>query len=466
MKNDKNKIALLPGDGIGPEISECVVDLASALAPGLEWVHLAHEEAYAEDPSSFWEKCFDCSAVLKGPTTTPQGSGRRSLNVMMRTSMGLYANVRPVRSFEPFIKSNASVDMLIVRENEEDLYVGMEYQQSPDQAHAIKISTSHAARRISEYAFGMCTLQGRKKVTCMTKDNIMKITDGTFSRCFREVASHYPSIASDHKIIDIGAALVASNPEKFEVIVTTNLYGDIISDIAAQITGSVGMAGSANIGDSYAMFEAIHGSAPDIAGLGIANPSGMLAATVMMMSYLGYVEESKLLEGAWLKTIEDGVTTRDIPCGKNVGTKEFASEISRRLGDFPAKLPLSRPFLKIGESALPTSPPVPPAKESFSGVDVFVLHRESGSVETVSKTIASLADQSGLVVESVFNRGSRVEPSTSRKAWMSDQWRYRVLFTDPPQSDVRPLWEFVSKLANSGARVLRVETLRSGGYSD
>lgn len=454
---ESKKIAVIPGDGIGPEITEGVVRLVREMLPGLEWEFLDHEDAYGEKSDAFWNSVRSSQAILKGPTTTPQGSGRKSLNVMMRTSLGLFANVRPVRSLSPFVPGTPGVDMVVVRENEEDLYIGSEYRQSVEQAHAIKIATRHATERISAYAMELAKAQGRSKVTCMTKDNIMKITDGMFARSFREVCVNFPEISTDHKIIDIGAALIATRPSDFGVIVTTNLYGDIISDIAAQVAGSVGLAGSANIGESLAMFEAIHGSAPDIAGKNLANPSGILAATVMMLSYLGFPEQSAILESAWLKTLEEGVATADI-CPPNrvpVGTEQFLDEVRRRLGAAPSSLRLSSPFPRV-----PLFRPTPRPSEEIrlAGVDVFI--RSSSRDQGEEGRLIQVSSLDDLRLDSICNRGVKIIPESKKTPWMSDQWRYRFVPSSPEENLTQgQVWSVVSSLVASGKDVIRVETL-------
>lgn len=457
------KIALIEGDGIGPEISRSVVELISSLVPHLEWIRLNHEDAYTDRAGHFWDCLNSCDAILKGPTTTTQGSGRRSLNVAIRTSLGLFANVRPVRSFAPFIPCARPVDMVIIRENEEDLYVGLEYQQSPQQAHALKIGTNYASRRLSLYALEFARHQSRNKITCMTKDNIMKITDGMFAQNFRTACLEYPEIKANHKIIDIGAALVATRPEEFEIIVTTNLYGDIISDIAAQVAGSVGLAGSANVGESSAMFEAIHGSAPDIAGLGLANPSGLISASVMMLSYLGCVEEADLLENAWLKTLEEGVATKDIcpPDKAPVTTEEFVSAIKGRIGSSPLSLRRSPPFPQIKIPAQVTEQDEH-LDLDLVGVDIFIRHSQSSGGRKEALILSGQAPNFGLSLESVFNRGVKIVPYPENMSWMSDQWRHRFMTDQPPSISAKNLWAFVSQVSNLGFKITRVETLCAG----
>ncbi|MDO8275946.1 MAG: NADP-dependent isocitrate dehydrogenase, partial [Serpentinimonas sp.] len=273
-------ITVAPGDGIGPEITEATLRVLRAagaqIAP--ETISVGEAQYLAGHSSGIapesWDSLRRTRVLLKGPITTPQGGGFKSLNVTIRKTLGLYANVRPCVTYHPFVKTlHPTMDLVIVRENEEDLYAGIEHRQTDQVYQCLKLVTRPGCEKIIRYAFEYAVKNARRKVTCMTKDNIMKMTDGLFHKVFDEISKEYPQIEVEHMIIDIGAARLATRPERFDVIVTLNLYGDIISDIAAEITGSVGLAPSANIGDRIAMFEAIHGSAPDIAGKGIANPS-------------------------------------------------------------------------------------------------------------------------------------------------------------------------------------------------
>ncbi len=279
----KTPITVAYGDGIGPEIMEATLDILFAAGAQLEIeeieigekVYLRGVSAGIED--SAWESLRRTKVFLKAPITTPQGSGYKSLNVTTRKTLGLYSNVRPCVSYHPFVKSKHPImDVVIVRENEEDLYAGIEHRQTSEVYQCLKLITRPGCEKIVRYAFEYARNNNRKKVTCFTKDNIMKMTDGLFHQVFDEIGAEYPELEKEHWIVDIGAAKLADTPEMFDVIVMPNLYGDILSDVAAQITGSVGLAGSANIGDYCAMFEAIHGSAPRRAGQNLANPSGLL----------------------------------------------------------------------------------------------------------------------------------------------------------------------------------------------
>jgi isocitrate dehydrogenase len=343
MKN----ICIAQGDGIGPEIMESVIKILNAAEVKLRYEALdIGEKVYLSGISSGitedgWNSILQNKILLKGPMTTPLGGGYKSINVTLRKKLGLFANVRPVMSYEPYIACNAkNMDMVIVRENEEDLYSGIEYQTTANSYVAVKLITEAGSRRIIRYAFNYAVLNHRKTITCITKNNIMKLSDGCFARVFDEIAQEYPTINHKHMIVDIGAARIASKPSQFDVVVTLNLYGDIISDIAAEAAGAVGIAGSANIGGYYAMFEAVHGSAPDIARQGKANPSGLLHAAVMMLKHIDMQDKAQQIEEAWLQTIKSGIQTVDLESrpGKSVTTSQFTDAIINNLDTAPKVL--------------------------------------------------------------------------------------------------------------------------------
>src|SRR5215208_6217027 len=327
-------ITVANGDGIGPEIMGATLRILEAAEAPLEIepidigekVYLAGNSSGIE-PSS-WESLRRTKVFLKAPITTPQGGGYKSLNVTVRKVLGLYANVRPCVSYHPFVDTKHPVmDVVVVRENEEDLYAGIEHRQTNQVVQCLKLISRPGSEKIVRYAFEYARRNNRKKVTCFTKDNIMKMTDGLFHKVFDEIASEYPAIVNEHWIVDIGAAKLADTPEAFDVIVMPNLYGDVLSDVAAQIAGSVGLAGSANIGEHGAMFEAIHGSAPRRAGQNLANPSGLLLAGVMMLVHIDQPDVAERVHNAWLRTLEDGIHTYDIfdesVSRQKVGTREF-----------------------------------------------------------------------------------------------------------------------------------------------
>jgi isocitrate dehydrogenase len=342
----KTPITIAYGDGIGPEIMTATMKILTAADAAIEpEVIEIGKKVYLEGfssgiPDSAWESLIRTKVLLKGPITTPQGGGYKSLNVTLRKTLGLFANVRPTIAYAPYVATkHPDMNLVIVRENEEGTYAGIEHRQTEDVYQCLKIVTRPGCERVIHYAFEYARKFNRKKVTCLTKDNIMKMTDGIFHEVFNEIATEYPDIKNEHFIIDIGTALVAAEPERFDVIVTSNLYGDILSDVAAQIAGSVGLAGSANVGSQMAMFEAIHGSAPDIAGKKIANPSGLLNAAVQMLIHINQPETATLIENAWKCTLEDGIHTPDIYSDKmskkKVNTDEFGDAVIANLGKKP-----------------------------------------------------------------------------------------------------------------------------------
>src|ERR1700674_3404785 len=298
-------ITVAYGDGIGPEIMEATLHILTEAGAKLqiekididEKVYLAGNSS-GIDPSA-WDSLRNTKVFLKAPITTPQGGGYKSLNVTVRKTLDRDAHVRPCVSYHPFVETkHPNMDVVIVRENEEDLYAGIEHRQTEDVVQCLKLISRPGSERIVRYAFDYARKNNRKKVSCFTKDNIMKLSDGLFHKVFDEIAAEYPDIAHEHWIVDIGMARLADTPEAFDVVVTPNLYGDVLSDIAAQIAGSVGLAGSANIGEHVAMFEAIHGSAPDLAGQHVANPSGLMLGAVMMLVHIGQPEVAERIHNA------------------------------------------------------------------------------------------------------------------------------------------------------------------------
>ena len=331
-----------------------------------------------------WETLRKNKIFLKAPITTPQGGGYKSLNVKVRKSLGLFANVRPVRSLYPYVPTHfPKMDVCIIRENEEDLYAGIEHRQTDEVFQCLKLMSLSGCEKISRYAFEYAKSQGRKKVTCMTKDNIMKLTDGTFKKVFEKVAGEYPDIESEHWIIDIGAAKFSTDPENFDVILLPNLYGDVLSDISAMLAGSVGIGGSSNIGVSHAMFEAIHGSAPRRAGQNVANPSGLLNGALLMLSHMGETETAGKIQNAWLKTIEEGLHTYDIFSEKTskekLSTTDFGKAVIENLGGKPKNLP----EVKLPKKSKPISISLKKGffkkeKKEKAGVDVFIYKEVEG----------------------------------------------------------------------------------------
>jgi len=432
------KVTVAHGDGIGPEIMDATLRIIKASGANVEFDEIKiGEKVYLDGNTSgitteAWNSIRENKVFLKAPITTPQGGGYKSLNVTMRKSLGLYSNVRPGVSLHPFVQTkHPKMDVVIVRENEEDLYAGIEHQQTDDVVQCLKLISRPGSEKIIRYAFEYARHYGRKKVTCFSKDNIMKQTDGLFHKVFDEVAKEYSDIENEHWIVDIGAAKLADTPEAFDVIVMQNLYGDILSDVAAQITGSVGLAGSSNIGETSAMFEAIHGSAPDIAGKNIANPSGLLRGAILMLNHIGEGEAASKIEKAWFKTIEDGTHTPDIyregSSTKKVGTKEFADAVIANLGQAPKTLIVSNTGGK-GAFKLPKLKQRPLAKKVLVGVDVFVDDTDKDPEEVAKRLKAIEANDLELLM--ITNRGVKVWPNGFDETYCTNHWRCRFMLKD------------------------------------
>ncbi|WP_092737246.1 NADP-dependent isocitrate dehydrogenase [Hymenobacter psychrophilus] len=435
----KAPVTVAVGDGIGPEIMTQTLRIleaaGAAIAPKFievgEQVYLAGH-ASGIGPEA-WDSLRRTGVLLKAPITTPLGGGYKSLNVTLRKTLGLYANVRPTRSLYPAVFTrHPDLDIVIVRENEEDLYAGIEHQQTPEVVQCLKLVSRPGCEKIVRYAFEYARRHGRKHVTCMTKDNIMKLTDGLFHRVFMEIGQEYHDLGQDHQIIDIGTARLADTPERYDVIVTLNLYGDIISDVVAQLAGSVGLAGSSNIGDHGALFEAIHGSAPDIAGRGIANPSGLLQAAVLMLVHLGQNEVAARVHNAWLCALEDGIHTADIYRAETsttkAGTQDFADAVIERLGRAPKQLV---PF-KTGEAVLAATPAKPVAdykrpvvEQQLVGSDLFVCWSGFKPNE-LGEQLAQLAGPE-MKLKIITNRGVKVYPDGHDETFCTDHWRCRFV---------------------------------------
>ena len=454
----KQTITVAYGDGIGPEIMQATLDILFAAGAQIETeVIEIGEKVFRKGVSTgiaeeSWASLKKNKVFLEAPITTPQGGGFKSLNVTTRTTLGLFANVRPCRSFFPYVPTNHPLtDLVIIRENEEDIYAGIEHQQTNEVVQALKLISRPGSEKIIRYAFEYARVYGRKKVTCMSKDNIMKQADGLFHKIFDEVAREYPEIEHDHMIIDIGSAIIADRPHSLDVVVTENLYGDIISDIAAQVTGSVGLGGSANIGEEVAMFEAIHGSAPDIAGLDIANPSGLINAACMMLVHINQQKVAENINNAWLKTIEDGIHTSDVynkDSLRKVWTNEFAKEVILRLGQEPVRLrPVHYHEGSMDKIKLSSWPK---AKKELVGVDVFLDWDEQDRDPNLLGEKLQQIQEGSFSLSIITNRGVKVFPNGHPETFCSDHWRCRFMAKEAgspvSHAQVIELLELIRKL--------------------
>ena len=328
-------ITLIPGDGIGPEVAASVVRIIEASGVEIHWeTHYAGAQALEKFGETLPKELLDSilrnKVALKGPITTPVGKGFTSVNVGLRKALDLYANLRPVRALPNVPCRYPELDLIVVRENTEDLYSGLEHVVVPGVVESLKIITEKASTRIARFAFEHARQESRKKVTAVHKANIMKLSDGLFLDCFRRVSADYPEIEADDKIVDNACMQLVMRPEQFDIMLHENLYGDIVSDLCAGLVGGLGLVPGANIGEKGAVFEAVHGSAPDIAGQGIANPTALLQSGILMLRYIGEREAAERIEKAMLAVFEEGkVRTRDI--GGTAKTAEFADAIIHKM---------------------------------------------------------------------------------------------------------------------------------------
>lgn len=467
----KTPITVARGDGIGPEIMNATLKILDAAGAQLdineieigEKVYKRGTPVGIEDSS--WDSLRATKVFLKAPITTPQGGGFKSLNVTVRKSMGMFANIRPCVSYHPFVKTTQpDMDMIIFRENEEDLYAGIEHQQTENVVQCLKLISKTGSEKIIRYAFEYAKMTGRKKVTCISKDNIMKMADGLFHKTFDRIAAEYPDIENNHWIVDIGAARIASQPEIFDVIVTENLYGDIVSDIAAEVSGSVGLGGSANIGEHCAMFEAIHGSAPDITGMGIANPSGLIHGAILMLQHICQNDVAAKIHNAWLKTIEDGIHTGDIyneeTSTEKVGTVDFTKALIERLGQMPEKMTP----VDYGDApkeqciAMPLVTLPQPKKKDLVGVDIFVSWRETSDVNDLAERLKPLT-VAGMELQMIATRGLKVWPDGINATANTDHWCCRYVGVDEANVLPQQIISQMNRMTEAGLEFIKTENL-------
>ena len=419
-KSSSHPVTLIPGDGIGPEVVNAVKEVLAAAEVPIVWEErYAGAEVFKKGVGSgvlpeTVESIRRTKCALKGPLETPVGYGEKSANVTLRKYFETYGNIRPVREL-PGIRtpySGRGIDFVVVRENVEDLYAGIEYLQTPGVAQALKIVTRKGSEKICRLAFELARAEGRKKVTCATKANILKITEGLFKRVFEEVSKDYPEIASDHQIVDNCAHQMVMRPEQFDVVVMTNMNGDILSDLASALIGGLGFAPSANLGEDAAIFEAVHGSAPQIAGKDMANPTALLSSAVLMLRHLGELKAAQTVENALLVTMEEGkVLTADMAGGgrEPSGTKAYAKEVIKNLGAAPKSFPRrEHKLLKMPVvSHAPTL--VKAADRRPMGVDVFVETDMSPGV--LGPKIEAAVRGLPLKLAQISNRGAKVYPN-------------------------------------------------------
>jgi isocitrate dehydrogenase len=463
-------ITVAHGDGIGPEIMDATlrIILAAGARVAIEEIEIG-EKVYLRgntagiEPSA-WESLRRTKVFLKAPITTPQGGGYKSLNVTARKTLGLYANIRPVISYYPYVETKHPVmDLVIVRENEEDLYAGIEHRQTEQVYQCLKLISRPGSEKIVRYAFEYAKNNDRKKVTCFMKDNIMKMTDGLFHKVFNEIGEEYPDIEKESWIIDIGAAKMASSPENFDVLVMENLYGDILSDVAAQMSGSVGLAGSANVGEQCSMFEAIHGSAPRRANQNLANPSGLLLGAVLMLVHIGQGDIATKVHNAWMKTLEDGIHTYDIfkpdTSKVKVGTKEFADAVIQRLGEIPKTLKPAqyKAQVEYKQQSFEKTKGRKSVKD-LVGIDVFIDWNFGTSLD-LGELMKKVTTEH-LELQVISNRGIKVWPGKAFENFCSDHWSCRFMGKNKEKPITHhQIIELLTKIYDAGFDFIKTEHL-------
>ena len=436
--SEKKLVTVIPGDGIGPECVNATKRIIEATGAPIEW-----EERYAGEsvfkqgiasgvPTETIESIHKTRCVLKGPLGTPVGFGEKSANVTLRKLFETYANIRPVRELPgvttPY--SGRGIDLVVIRENVEDLYAGIEHMQTPGVAQCLKLISRKGSEKIVRLAFEFARAEGRKSVACATKSNIMKLTEGTLKRTFEAVAKEYPDIESWHIIVDNCCHQLVKKPEQFDVIVTTNMNGDIMSDLTSALIGGLGFAPSANLGNDVAIFEAVHGSAPKYAGKDVINPTAVLGSSVMMLRHLGMFKEASAIENAILVTLESGVITRDImgDGGKAASTTKYTDTIIANLGKTSDKWAVRDYKPLVMPKISPDIDFVKAKSRRVVGVDVFF---ESADLPEVSgpKLEAALAG-SAVSLKVISNRGTKVYPKSGAITDCVDQFAGRLLGND------------------------------------
>lgn len=433
-------VTVLSGDGVGPEVSQAAINLVEATGAPITWEFAdAGGAAFSKGidsgvPQETIDSISRNRVVLKGPLATPIGHGQKSANVTLRKLFETFANIRPARELPGIITpfSGRGIDFTIVRENVEDLYAGIEHMQTPNVAQCLKLITRLGSQRVAHAAFAWAQAEGYKRISVATKSNIMKLTEGMFQREFEQVAKEYPHITTDHLLVDNAAHQMVIAPEQFGVIVTTNMNGDILSDLASGLVGGLGVAPSANIGYDVQMFEAVHGTAPDISGKDVVNPTAMILSAVMMLRHLGFFSEAEKVEQALLLTLEQGVHTADLKPEKPVGTREFVDAVGSRLG-MTSSTP-SKPFqpwtlTQVGVEHASHSP----QKREPWGVDVFVETTDGPG--QLGETLSKLAPDYGFELSMISNRGTAVWPIGGVGPSCVDHYRCRFQARGVDSSD-------------------------------
>ncbi len=447
----KKKVTVISGDGVGPECVRSAQRVIEAAGAHLIWVEQAAGASVFKQgiasgvPPETIESIRQTRCVLKGPLETPVGFGEKSANVTLRKLFETYGNIRPVRELPGVVTpyTGRGIDLVVVRENVEDLYAGIEHMQTPGVAQCLKLISRKGCEKIVRLAFELAVAEGRKRIHCATKSNIMKLTEGLLKRTFEEIAPEYPAIDAQHIIIDNCAHQLVKKPEQFDVIVTTNMNGDIISDLTSALVGGLGFAPSANLGNEVAIFEAVHGSAPKYADKNVINPSAVILSAVMMLRYLGEFEAASKIENAVLVTLEQGKALTGDVVGYDVGasTSAFTEAVLANLGQTSRRWQARdhRPIKLPTTDASPAT--VKPRSRRVVGADIFV--ESSLTPEVLGKSLEAMAADSPVRLKMISNRGTMVYPSVGAMTDCVDHWRCRFVvrpdvpeLLDPPLSSL------------------------------
>lgn len=447
------KVTLIEGDGIGPEIAQAVVRIFEAATVPIQWEYatagLRSVETTGQGVAPATLDAIQRNGIaLKGPTTTPVGGGHTSVNVEIRKKLELYANVRLAKSMPSIDTRFSGVDILIFRENVEDTYAGIEHWQTQNVAQCLKLITRQGSEALIRYAFDQAQTLGRKRVTCVHKANIHKITDGLFLDVFREVARDFPELTSDDIIVDNCCMQLVTRPEQFDVLVLPNLYGDIVSDLCAGLVGGLGVAPGGNIGHDCAVFEAVHGSAPDIAGKNMANPTAILLSSIQMLQFMGLVAHANAIMAALTGTLASGTKTRDL--GGTTTTSEFTDAIIARL---ESVAPDVTGIMAGASSQVRRRPTNNNELWELRGVDVFIAHDKG--IPQVPESFEKFT------LRMISNRGTQVWPRASPRILLVDH--YRARYVADSQVTREEIMRLVSAIADAGFAWCHLELLH---YAD
>jgi isocitrate dehydrogenase len=466
-------VTVIPGDGIGPEVVTSTISILEAAGANLQWEFAeAGDVVFSKGidtgvPAETIDSISRSKVALKGPLATPIGHGQKSANVTLRKFFETFANIRPARELPgvPSAFAGRGIDLVIVRENVEDLYAGVEHMQTPNLAQCLKLISRLGSKRVSQAAFDFANSESRSSVVVATKANIMKLTEGMFKSEFESVAAQYPEIKSSHMLIDNCAHQLVINPEQFDVIVTTNMNGDIISDLASGLVGGLGFAPSANIGYEVAMFEAVHGTAPDIVGKNLANPTATILSAIMMLRHLAQFDVAEKVEQALLLTLESGIRTSDIEKGSKYGTREFVAAITERLGQ-NSSTP-SRPYRAMELSYVSREESdITPGSRIKVGADIFIEATENPQIiaEKLNHAIAG----SPYKLKMISNRGTQVWPATGALPSCIDHFRCRFVIADSSQWNDSSILDLLSRVSGvyRWMHVEKLETIdKKDGYT-